>query len=322
VRRIATLMLGVLLGLPGMVIARTVRAHLGRPARAFQVRVSPFTIPAHQEREVCQAIVLSNRASLDVDALQFATPVGHGYITHHFALFVDDNDDLASLPKGPVDAAGCVGFGQNFGAILGGVQAPRAAISFPAGVGFTFQPHQILLLNLHYINGTAEPLRVDGAVNLLRARPGSILHHAHGFQFGTFRIDVPAGQDGSAEARWIAPVPMNVVFLSTHSHKHTTSVDVDVLRAGGETAQVLETVDYQHPTMERFTTPMRIATGDGFRWTCHYYNDTTKPLTFGITSEDEMCFTIGSFYLDDDTAPLPSVPGCFGGDVALTCPGQ
>ena len=115
---------------------------------------------------------------------------------------------------------------------------------------------------------------------------------------------------------------MNVVFLSTHSHKHTTSVDVDLLRAGGDTGQVLETEDYQHPTMERFTTPMRLVPGDGFRWTCHYYNDTTAPLMFGITSEDEMCFTIGSFYLDDDAAPLPSLPGCFGGDVALTCPGQ
>src|SRR5262249_16431832 len=289
-RRITILMLGVLLGLPGMVVAKTVPARLRRPARAIKGVGPPVTIPAHQEREVCQPIVLPNRASLDIDAMEFATPVGNGYITHHFALFVDDNDDLTSLPKGPVEAPGCVGFGQNFGAILGGVQAPRASISFPAGVGFTFQPHQIVLLNLHYINGTAEPLRVDGAVNLFRARPGSIVHHAHGFQFGTFRIDVPAGQDGSAEAQWISPFPMNVVVLRRQRHKHTASVDVNLLRAGGDTGQVLETVDYQHPTMERFTTPMRVATGDGFRWTCHYYNDTTKPLTFGITSEDEMCF--------------------------------
>ena len=33
-----------------------------------------------------------------------------------------------------------------------------------------------------------------------------------------------------------------------------------------------------------------------------------------------MCFTIGSFYFDDDAASLPSVPGCSGGDIALTCP--
>ena len=34
-----------------------------------------------------------------------------------------------------------------------------------------------------------------------------------------------------------------------------------------------------------------------------------------------MCFAIGAFYLDDDAMALPPVPGCLGGDVALTCPG-
>jgi hypothetical protein len=312
----------LMLILPLAASAKSVRTHLRRPRHAVQVRLTPITIPPNHEREVCQAIVLNNDEPLDVSALEFASPAGHGYISHHFALFVDDNDDIASLPKGPVDAPGCVGVGQNFGAILGGVQAPRAPISFPKGVGVTFKPHQILLLNLHYINGLPKPLRVDGAINLIRAAPGSIVHHARGFQLGTFRITVPAGQDGSADASWTSPFPMNVVFLSTHSHKHTTSVDVDLMRGANDSGLLLETVDYQHPTMQRLDTPLRLESGDGFHWTCHYHNDTTRTLTFGVTSEDEMCFTIGSFYLDDDAAPLPSVPGCFGGDVALTCPGQ
>jgi hypothetical protein len=118
-----------------------------------------------------------------------------------------------------------------------------------------------------------------------------------------------------------APFPLNVVLLSTHSHKHTTSVDVDLLRAGKDGGQVLQTVDYEHPALQRFASPIRLAAGDGFHWTCRYVNDTGVPLRFGVTSEDEMCFTIGSFYLDDDAAPLPAVPGCLGGDVALTCPG-
>ncbi|HLK10232.1 MAG TPA: hypothetical protein VKW76_02520 [Candidatus Binatia bacterium] len=300
----------------------TVRARLARPPHGLQVRLTPFVVPAHHEREVCQAIALRNRRPLDVSTMEFAAPSGRGYISHHFALFVDDNDDLAGLPRGTVDSPGCVGFGQNFGAILAGVQAPRATVGFPHGVGVTFQPHQILLLNLHYINDSPRPLRVDGAINLVRAPAGSIVHHARGFQLGTFRIDVPPGENGSASAQWIAPFPMNVVLLSTHSHKHTTSVDVDLLRAGSDAGQVLQTLDYQHPTMERFTAPMRLEPGDGFHWTCSYLNDTAAPLTFGVTSENEMCFTIGSFYLDEDAAPLPAVPGCFGGDVALTCPAQ
>ncbi len=320
--RFARLAIALVLATPIATAAATIRTRLARPHHGFQVRLSPVTIPANGEREVCQAIVLRNRAPIDVSAMQFASPTGPGYVSHHFALFVDDNDDLASLPQGPVDAPGCVGLGNNFGAILGGVQAPRAKIGFPRGVGFTFQPHQILLLNLHYINGSAAPIAVDGAVNLIRAPRGSIKHHAHGFQLGTFRIDVPPGQKGSAGAEWVAPFAMNVIFMSTHSHKHTTSVDVDVMRDGVDAGLEVETTDYQHPVMRSFKTPLRIAAGDGFRWTCNYLNDTTRELTFGITSQDEMCFAIGSFYLDDDEASLPSVPGCFGGDVALTCPGQ
>ena len=301
--------------------ARTVRTRLRRTSADVQVRLTPFDIPAQGETEVCQAIALPNRQPIDVDEIDFASPTGRGYISHHFALFVDDNDDLATLPHGPVQTLGCVGFGQNFGAILAGSQDPRARVPFPRGVGFTLEPHQIVLLDLHYINGSPEPLRVDGAVNLHRARKGSIRHHAHAFQFGTFNIDVPPAQDGSAGAQWIAPFPMNVVYLSTHSHKHTTSVDLDVVRSGRDVGQVLQTLDYQHPTFHTYTPPMRLIPGDGLRWTCTYHNGTANTLTFGPTSNDEMCFAMGAFYLDDDSAPLPSVPGCLGGNVALTCPG-
>jgi hypothetical protein len=159
-------------------------------------------------------------------------------------------------------------------------------------------------------------------VNLMLAPKGSVVHHARGFQFGTFRIDVPAGRDGSAEAQWVAPFPMNVVLLSTHSHKHTTSVDVDVLRAGGDAGQVLQTLDYEHPALNTYLAPLRLVPGDGFRWTCNYRNDTSAVLRFGITSNDEMCFAIGAFYFDDDAATLPQLPRCSGGDVALTCPAQ
>ena len=157
-------------------------------------------------------------------------------------------------------------------------------------------------------------------MNLLTARPGSVVHHARAFQFGTARILVPPGDDGSAEASWTAPFPMNVVLLSTHSHKHTTSVDVDMIRPGDPVTQLVRTVDYRHPELEGFPTPLRLEPGDGFQWTCNYHNGGTEPLTFGITSNDEMCFTIGAFYLDDDAAPMPVVPGCYGGDIALTCP--
>jgi Copper type II ascorbate-dependent monooxygenase, C-terminal domain len=92
------------------------------------------------------------------------------------------------------------------------------------------------------------------------------------------------------------------------------------LRAGADAGPLLKTVDYRHPKLRAFATPLRLEAGDGLRWTCSYHNASDTMVTFGITSNDEMCFAIGAFYLDDDAAPLPPVPGCYGGDVGLTCP--
>src|SRR5207248_6852336 len=94
-------------------------------------------------------------------------------------------------------------------------------------------------------------------------------------ELGTLDIDVPPGQTGSASASWLAPFPMNVVWLSTHSHKHTQSVDVDLVRQGVVGPQELETRVYSEPTVNLYPTPLRLEAGDGFHWTCNYLNGTT-----------------------------------------------
>jgi len=48
--------LAVLLVVPAAARATTVRAKLHRPHRGMQIRLTPITVPAGQEREVCQAI--------------------------------------------------------------------------------------------------------------------------------------------------------------------------------------------------------------------------------------------------------------------------
>ena len=63
-------------------------------------RLTSITVPARQEREVCQAVALPNDRPIDVAALQFASPGGLTFESHHFALFVDDLDTIASLPHG------------------------------------------------------------------------------------------------------------------------------------------------------------------------------------------------------------------------------
>jgi copper type II ascorbate-dependent monooxygenase-like protein len=312
-----------LLVLPAGASALTLRTHLRRPRRGLQVRLDPITVAPGSEREVCQLVTLPNRRPMNAREISIAMPSGATYTSHHFAIFLFEGESTAAIPSGPFDRVGCAGVGDTIvSPILAFVQRHRQDIRFPAGVAVALAPHQRLLLNSHYINGGTEPVTIDVATNFHAAPKRSVRHHARSFQLGTFRIDVPPGESASASASWTTPFPMNVVWLSTHSHKHTTSVDVDVLRGGVPGPLELETRTYSEPTVNLYPSPLRLASGDGFHWTCNYRNDTSRRITFGVTSNDEMCFTVGFFYPDDDTAPLPSVPGCFGKGAGLVCPGN
>lgn len=294
-------------------------ARLAPPGRGVQVRLSPFTIPAHSEREVCQLVEVPSRRPLDIAAMEVAMASGAAYGSHHFAIFLYHGDDADRLPKEPFDSVGCAGVGDELvSPILAFMQRPRQRIRFPTHVGVRLAPQQRLLLNSHYLNAGPTPVTVAVAVNF-RARR-AIRHHVRSFQLGTMNIDVPPGQSGSAEASWTAPFPMNVVWLTSHSHKYTASVVIDLLRGGVEAGQQLETVSYAGPSIRRYRPPLRLEPGDAFRWTCNYVNPTDRRLTFGVTSDDEMCFAVGFFYPDDETAPLAPVENCFGRGDGLVCP--
>ena len=314
-------LLVALLALPTLAPAGAFHTRLRRPAHGVQVRLTPVTVPPASEREVCQLVTLRNRRAMDVNEISIAMPSGATYTSHHFAIFLYQSETTAGIPTGPFDNVGCSGVGTTFvSPILAFVQRPRQRLRFPGRVGVTLRPKERLLLNSHYLNAGSEPVTYDAAVNFRAVPRGFVQHHARSFQLGTVDIDIPPGEEGSAGAKWLTPFPMNVVWLSTHSHKHTEAVDLDVVRGGEDAGEVLRTVSYGEPTVNLYPQPLRLEAGDGFRWTCHYRNGTPARLTFGVTSNDEMCFTVGFFYPDDDAAPLPRVPRCFGGGEGLVCP--
>ncbi len=299
------------------------KAKLKRPARGFQLRTSPFEVPVG-EREICQAVRLPIGHRIDIDRMVVRMPSGATLASHHFAMFLAE----ASAPNlpfdGPVDLVGCSGTGGEIvSPILAFVQRRGGDdIAFPKGVGVTLGPDQVLLLNSHFVNVGDAPVTVDVAVNFHRARKGAVTLHAKSFQLGTPRIDVPPEGEQSVTAQWPAPFPMDVVWTSSHSHKHTESVDVDVI-SGGTTRPVVRTVLWSEPDFHYFPPPsLRLEPGDLIRWTCRYRNTTDHPVTFGVTAEDEMCFAVGFFVTDGD-APIPPVPpqlDCLGGSLGLVCP--
>src|SRR3989442_10935883 len=148
----------VLLALPGLGSAATLRAHLHRPRHGLQVRLSPITVAPDSEREVCQLVTLRNRKAMDASEITMAMPSGATYTSHHFAIFLYQGENPQGIPSGPFDRVGCAGVGdQIVSPILAFVQRPRQTIRFPPGVAAAPRPPQPPLPHSPPRNGGRAP---------------------------------------------------------------------------------------------------------------------------------------------------------------------
>jgi hypothetical protein len=295
------------------------RLRLKKPHPGVQVRMAPFTIPEAHERETCQYLRLPNKKAMDVQELRFRLSPG----THHFALWgylgTDGNDD--HFPKGFVDSPGCIGFGPSDSinkATLGG--APHGGdyrLRFPPGVALRIAPRQQVFLNAHYINGSlTDPMQPQIVFNVIPAKPGTVQHHAESITIGNYGITVPAHGTATLVSEWRAPIDLNVFQLTSHQHKRGTHVTIEPLGGG---TPIFENTNWEAPAELWLSTPIRVPAGGGFRFTCEWRNDDDKVVHFGVTTDDEMCFMTGYYYRDDESQPLPAVPGCFAQDAGLLC---
>jgi hypothetical protein len=306
------------------------RLRLRHPTRGFQMRMTPFVIPAGGEREVCEYRTLPNRKPMDVAGFELNMTKG----AHHFVLweYLGKDRNPADFPHQLVDAPGCVGVGprDNFlaNANLFGMQTARARLRFPPGVAVRLEPQAPVFLNAHLRNFSAtEPLTAGAVFNVIPARRGTVQHHAQALIVGNaVNIDIPPRlsptqpSTASFTAEWRTAIDLNVVQLSSHQHARGRHVAIHVLdAAGNDLGLMFEATDWEHPGERWFSPAFRVPAGGGFRFTCGWENDEDRTVRFGVTTRDEMCFVTGYFYPDDESQPLPPQPGCFPQGAGLLC---
>ncbi len=81
------------------------------------------------------------------------------------------------------------------------------------------------------------------------------------------------------------------------NYHYRWGTDFPVELAGGarDGEQVDVSPSYEEPD-HVFDRPMRVAAGEGFRFTCNYINTTSQTLEFGVKATDEMCILFGLVY--------------------------
>jgi hypothetical protein len=165
-------------------------------------------------------------------------------------------------------------------------------MTLPEDIAIPLIAQQPVLVNMHYINQTEAPITADVHVDLTAFPATTHYHEAHAYVTFNDQIDIAPGATGSVSGTCDVDPDVKFVALTTHSHRYTTSAEV----LDG-TAQVLETLDWEHATVNRYADPyLQFASGK-LTYRCSYHNTTDQPLTTGESAlTNEMCMAVGLFF--------------------------
>lgn len=264
----------------------------GSDPNAVDMVSQRYTLQPGEEKYFCYTMRLP--ADRDI-AIKKITPT-YGRGTHHI-LFAQT---IATEPDGFSECT--VLFKQTWLPLYtGGLDS--GPIEMPEGVGFSpLEKGQQVIMQLHLQNATDEvitdvtSLRVD----VIEKTPEMIEAGIYGMD--NRDIDVPPNTEEKTIAMSCAPDhDMSVFAVLGHMHKRGKRLDVSRGATAGTEMLYEESFNFAEQPLEQMT--MTVHRGDQLHLRCTHKNDTSNPIKYGESSDDEMCafvfyYAPASFQLD------------------------
>ena len=209
-----------------------------------------------------------------VQALRFKPKLDNLKVLHHYILYGPDQSFVEGWAPG------------------------QAGIIMPPTVGLQLKNGQYRL-ELHYNNKTGTAAELDGSgLELCVAktpRPNVAAVH----EIGSLGITLPPGQKTDVVSECKPTVSKGPVHLiEGHPHMHTKGVHAKTIitRANGKT-ETMHDAPFSFQDQRKYPLPedgsatdILINAGDKITYTCTWQNDTSRVITFGQNTTDEMCF--------------------------------
>jgi hypothetical protein len=265
----------------------------GGSGMTYDIPIGPVMLAPGEERIVCIDKKLPTTTAIDMVKIVSDVTLGG----HHLVFY--KSGATAETPT-PFTC-------QTFRDITSGTvplfiaQKQHTELNFPKGVAYAMPAGQMVRVELHFLNSTAAPLSVTGAVHITDAVAGSITDHANLMFYGNMKINIPAqsmATVGPTFRKFAAAAP-KIFGLTGHTHQRGTGVSIELASGATGTGTNLYTnTDWAEPPLTIFDPPLLPTAGQGFRYTCTYNNPTNSPVTFGEGVNQEMCFLWAYYYPD------------------------
>lgn len=282
---------------------------LAPPEQGYQVVTEPFEVPPNTEKRVCSVVRLDAHADETlVWASQFESQSSVG--SHHMNVLLGTFSFLdAALGEGASEAA--LGFGpgtydcddlplmeQAFTFFPS--QRSNQRITLPPGVAAPLSAPLLLIFDHHYVNGSLDTLRVNGALNFQTVDSGEVEQVASLLFDDIHDLAVEPYSRASVTSTCVVDRAVDVALVSTHTHEWG---ECATLRGYDGAEDVVEADPFYvnrswdtPPILHFQPGTFHLEPGDGIQWSCHYYNDRDTPLVNNGTADGEMCVFAAAVY--------------------------
>ena len=162
-------------------------------------------------------------------------------------------------------------------------------LDFPTNVGLKIPAGTQVHLNLHLFNATDKVLTGDSAI-LVKTTPTAPPMLAEMVFAGKIIFSVPPGTHDVVGG---CTVNTPYTMFAYWPHMHKTAIHSKLELTHSSTTTVLHDLPYDFNEQKYYKPPaeLSVVAGDQIRVTCTYNNMTQSNITFGDSTNAEMCFT-------------------------------
>jgi hypothetical protein len=277
----------------------------------YSLSWGPVDVPPGEEDTKCIWLRLNNDAEIDVHQLHNVLST----TSHHLIVYKDDMDTVEQTT--PMRCQPFTGALNTTGMIepITITQKHDDEITLPDHVAYKFAPHQMVKIEMHYINSGDTASMAQATVDFFAADPSTITDEAAVLFTGSPDI---GPLDDNNRAQGIAPgqsftlhqfftVPSyldlsqsHIFAITGHEHHYGTDVQLQVAPSKtGPMTMVYNPMPFQwaEPATANFPDGgFSIPQGGGLDITCSWTNTGTQTAKFGESANDEMCFAWMYYY--------------------------
>jgi hypothetical protein len=192
---------------------------------------------------------------------------------------------------------------------LFGAGSSDSSLVMPEGAGEILPAGTQILIQLHLLNPTTEPIENQAHVTMQRStardpEPVGI------YAFGTDRIDLAPGTQQTVVDTCEMKERVELFAVLPHMHFLGQSLTFETGSSESDLHEIYRRDPWSFDSQILDDFSLTLEPGLVTRTTCRYQNDTSDTVGFGESSHDEMCFLVG-FAVGRDT-----LGGCltFGSD--------